>query len=113
MAAHQPPVGGRGMKGSKGTMVVGVCTIRLDLPGVESLKGKRSVLKSLIARVHNEFNVAIAEIGDNDRWQAAELGVAAVSNDPAYVHGLLSRVVQWIDGQRLDVTVADYEIELL
>jgi uncharacterized protein YlxP (DUF503 family) len=94
-------------------MVVGTCTIYLDLPGIGSLKGKRSVLKSLLARVRHEFNVSIAEVGANDRWQTAEIGVAAVSNDPAYVHGLLTRVVQWIEEQRLDVTVEDYEIEML
>ncbi len=94
-------------------MVVGACTIHLDLPGIGSLKGKRGVLKSLMARVRHEFNVSIAEVGDNDRWQAAEIGVVAVSNDPAYVHGLLTRVVQWIEGQRLDITVEDYQIEML
>ncbi len=94
-------------------MVIGACTIYLDLPGVDSLKGKRRVLKSLMARVRNEFNVSIAEVGDQDRWQAAELGVAAVSNDPAYTHGLLTRVVQWVEGQRLDIVLEDYEIELL
>lgn len=94
-------------------MVVGACTIHLDLPGIGSLKGKRGVLKSLMARVRREFNVSIAEVGEQDRWQAAELGVVAVSNDAAYVHGLLSRVVQWIEEQRLDITVQEYEIELL
>ncbi|HOG47047.1 MAG TPA: DUF503 domain-containing protein [Anaerolineae bacterium] len=94
-------------------MVVGVCTIQLDLPASESLKDKRSVIKSVIARVHNEFNVSIAEVGDNDRWRSAVLGVAAVSNEPAYAEGLLARVVQWIDETRLDVTLIDYEIELL
>lgn len=92
---------------------MGTCIIYLDLPGIGSLKGKRSVLKSLLARVRHEFNVSIAEVGANDRWQSAEIGVAAVSNDPAYVHGLLTRVVQWIEEQRLDVTVEDYEIEML
>ncbi len=94
-------------------MVVGVCTIELQLPGNSSLKGKRAVLKSVMARVHNEFNVSIAEVGDNDRWQSAVLGVAAVSNDPAYAEGLLRRVVQWIEENRLDVTLEDYAIELV
>lgn len=94
-------------------MVIGVCTIHLRLPENESLKGKRGVLKSLMARVRNEFNVAIAEVGDNDSWQSAELGVAAVANDPSYVQGLLGRVVQWIEMNRLDIMLVDYEIELL
>lgn len=94
-------------------MVVGVCTIRLDLPESSSLKDKRSVLKSLMARVHNQFNVSIAEVAENDSRQSAVLGVAAVSNDPAYAEGLLGRVVQWIDETRLDVSLVDYEIELV
>ncbi len=94
-------------------MVIGACTIRLQLPESESLKGKRGVLKSAMARIRHEFNVSIAEVGDNDLWQSAVLGAAAVGNDPAYVEGLLRRVAQWIDEHRLDVTVVDYEIELL
>lgn len=94
-------------------MVIGACTIHLDLPGNGSLKGKRRVLRSLTTRVRNEFNVSIAEVGDLEHWQTAELGVVAVSNDPAYVHGLLMRVVQWIEEQRLDIVLADYQIELL
>lgn len=94
-------------------MVVGMCTIELQLPGIDSLKGKRAVLKSVMARVRHEFNVSIAEVGDNDRWQSAVLGVAAVSNEPAHVEGLLARVVQWIEETRLDVTLVDYEIELV
>jgi uncharacterized protein YlxP (DUF503 family) len=94
-------------------VVVGICTIELELPGNTSLKGKRAVLKSVMARVRNEFNVSIAEVGDNDRWQSAVLGVATVSNDPAYAEGLLNRVVQWIEGNRLDVTLVDYDMELV
>lgn len=94
-------------------MVIGACSIHLQLPESESLKGKRGVLKSLMARIRHEYNVSIAEVGDNDLWQSAIVGVAAVANDPAYVQGLLERVVQWIDEHRLDVTVADYEIEML
>lgn len=94
-------------------MVVGVCTIYLELPGNGSLKGKRRVLKSLMAKLRREFNIAVAEVGENDVWQSAMLGVATVSNDPAYAHGLLTRVVEWIERQRLDVTLSDYEMELL
>lgn len=94
-------------------MVIGVCTIRLHLPASGSLKTKRGVLKSLIARVRHEYNVSMAEVGDNDLWQSAVLGVAAVSNDPDYVQGMLSRVVQWIEENRFDVTVVDYEMEIV
>lgn len=94
-------------------MVVGVCTIYLNIPANHSLKGKRQVLKSLIARVRNDFNVSIAEVEQQDAWQSATLGVACVSDDQAYAHGLLTKVVQAIAGYRLDAQVLDFQIEIL
>jgi uncharacterized protein YlxP (DUF503 family) len=94
-------------------MVIGVCTVTLHIPQSQSLKAKRRVIKSIIARVRNQFNVSIAEIDANDAWQAAVLGLACVSNDAPYAHGLLERVVQSISNSRSDADVVDYEIELL
>lgn len=94
-------------------MVIGVCTIHLDLPGCHSLKEKRRVLKSLLARVQNDFNVSVAEVGSNDAWQHAVLGVVSVSNDQGYVHRLLTKVVRSIERGRFDAQVADYEIEIV
>ncbi len=93
-------------------MVIGTCTIELHIPGNGSLKGKRRVIKSIIARVHNEFNVSIAEVDNQDLWQSATLGVACVSNGSNYVHGLLTKVVEWIEHNRPDVEVMDYQIEI-
>lgn len=93
-------------------MVIGTCTIELHIPGNGSLKGKRRVIKSIIARVHNEFNVSIAEVDNQDLWQSATLGVACVSNGSNYVHGLLTKVVEWIEHNRPDVEVVDYQIEI-
>jgi len=93
-------------------MAVGVCTIYLSIPANHSLKGKRQVLKSLMARVHKDSNVSIAEVEQQDAWQAATLGVACVSADPAYAHGLLTKVVQAISAYRLDAEVIDFEIEI-
>jgi hypothetical protein len=94
-------------------MHIGVCTIELRLPGNASLKGKRSVIKSVVDRVRNEFNVSIAEVDALDAWQRAVLGVACVSNSADVAHGQLERVVQWIESNRLDVELVDYEIEIL
>jgi hypothetical protein len=94
-------------------MHVGVCTIELRLPGNASLKGKRSIIKSVINRVGNEFNVSIAEVDGQDAWQRCVLGVACVSASAEYAHGQLERVVQWIESNRLDVELLDYEIEML
>jgi len=94
-------------------MVVGLCTLTLDIPHSRSLKDKRSVVKSVIARVRNQFNVSIAEVDDNDAWDSAVLGMACVSNDSAYAHGLLEKAVQLITNSHFDANVADYEVEIL
>lgn len=94
-------------------MVVGVCTVVLRLPGNGSLKGKRSVLQSVIAHLRQEFNVAVAEVDAQDDWQQAALGIVTVSNDQAYAHRLLERAVQWIERHRPDVFLVDYQIEWL
>lgn len=94
-------------------MHVGVCTIELHLPGNTSLKEKRGVLKPVISRIRQEFNVSIAEVDRQDAWQQAVLGVACVSASADYAHGQLQRVVQWIESTRLDVELIDYQIDLL
>ena len=93
-------------------MAVAVCTIYLRIPENHSLKGKRQVLQSLMARVRKGHNVSIAELDQQDSWQASTLGVACVSPDSAYAHGLLTKVVQAISAYHLDVDILDYEIEI-
>jgi uncharacterized protein YlxP (DUF503 family) len=94
-------------------MVIGVCTVEIQIPTSQSLKDKRQVVRSVVARVRNEFNVAIAEVDPLDSWQLASLGVVCVANDKAYAHGLLERVVQFIDSPRFDLVLLDYETEFL
>lgn len=94
-------------------MHIGVCTIELRLPGNGSLKGKRSVVKSITTRVSREFNVSIAEVEAQDTWQRAVLGVSCVSNSAEYAHRQLERVVEWIERRRPDVELFDYRIEML
>lgn len=87
--------------------------VDLHLPGVSSLKGKRSVLKSLMARLHREFNVSCAEVDHHDVWQSARLGIVVVSNDSARVQRVLDNVVRWIERYRPDVSVVDYSVEVI
>ena len=94
-------------------MHIGICTIELRLPGNGSLKGKRRVIKSIVTRVGRDFNVSIAEVDAQNTWQRAVLGVACVSSSAGYAHGLLERVVQWIETNRLDVELLEYHIEFL
>lgn len=94
-------------------MVVGICRIILSIPVASSLKEKRRVIKSLVSRVRNEFNVSISEIDDHDAWQSAVLAVACVATSASYAHGQLEAVVRFIDRQRPDCPIGAYEIEML
>jgi uncharacterized protein len=94
-------------------MIIGACTITLHLPGVHSLKEKRSIIKSLQARLRNEFNVSVAEVDAQDAHGRAVLGVACVSSSSDYARGQLDAILRWIERERPDAPVIDYEIELL
>ena len=78
-------------------MVVGVLRLQLLLRDNHSLKGKRSVLRTIKARVQNKFNVSIAECDDHDIWQRALLGVSQVGTDEAHVDRCLREVVHFIE----------------
>jgi uncharacterized protein YlxP (DUF503 family) len=92
-------------------MIVATCVIKLQLDGVSSLKEKRRILKSVLARLTNQFNVAAAEVDYQDVWQTAVIGLAAVGNDSAHLHSMLEKAVGWIETQRPDVPIAEYSIE--
>lgn len=93
-------------------MIVGSCTIHLYLPVSHSLKDKRQVIKSLLARVRNEFNVSIAEVDTQDVWQQAVIGVACVTSSQKHAHSQLEAVVRFIEQRRPDIPVITYEIEM-
>ena len=94
-------------------MSLGVCKVKLRLPENQSLKGKRQVLKSIITRVRNNFNVAIAEVDDQDLWQLATLGIACLSNDAQQVNKVISKVVDFISQSKFEIEILDYEIEII
>ncbi|MFC2069404.1 DUF503 domain-containing protein [Chloroflexota bacterium] len=94
-------------------MNIGVCKVRLRLSENLSLKGKRRVLKSIITRLGNKFNISVAEVDDQEQWQLASLGVCCVSNDKRYTNEVLSKVVNIIVNGRFDIEILDYEIEIL
>lgn len=77
-------------------MTVGVCVVELYIRQSHSLKEKRKLLQSIRARMKNKFNVSIAEIGEQDRWQKAVLGMAAISSDRRFVNEVLDKAVDLI-----------------
>ena len=79
-------------------MVVGVCRVVLALPYNDSLKGKRSVVKSLVERARVRFHVAAAEVGDLDAHKRATVGFAVVSNDARHAQSVLDKLVSFVAG---------------
>lgn len=94
-------------------MMVGVCRIELRLPENQSLKGKRQVVKSLIARLHNKFEVSVAEVDNNDVWQIASLGIVCVSKSSNHASEVLANVIQFIESTRPDLELIEHEVEIL
>jgi uncharacterized protein YlxP (DUF503 family) len=75
------------------TVTVGTLEIVLLIRESHSLKSRRRVVKSLIDRIRSRFNVSVADIGDQNLWQRAVIGVAVVANDGRFVNEVLSKVL--------------------
>ena len=86
--------------------------LRLDLPGVHSLKEKRGIVKGLLERIRNRFQVAVAEVDDQDRRGTAGLGFAVVGNEVAMLQSRLRKVAQFIETNGQGVMV-DFRVEIL
>ena len=93
-------------------MFVGMLEVELWLPEAQSLKDKRSVLKSLKDQLRERFNIAIAEVDPSVKWQRAAFGVATAGHDRQSVDQCLQYVVEWVRGHRL-VEVIRVEREIL
>jgi uncharacterized protein len=93
-------------------MVVGSGLIALWIPEVRSLKEKRSVLTKLIKRTQNEFNISIAEVGDQDVWKRAKIGFSLVGNDRRLINAKVDHVLKFVDQLNL-AEVTDTKIEIV
>ncbi|MBN1847332.1 MAG: DUF503 domain-containing protein [Deltaproteobacteria bacterium] len=78
-------------------MVVGTLHVTFHLHDNRSLKGKRKIVKSMVDKVKHRFNVAIAEIGSNDKWQKIELGISTIGNDRRHVDSSLMNVLDFLE----------------
>jgi hypothetical protein len=92
-------------------MFIGVGQIELFIPESGSLKSKRFVLKSIKTMIRNKFNVSVAEVDNNDKWQRTTLGISTVSNDQKIANSVISKIVDFIEND-YRVQVIDYHIEI-
>jgi len=94
-------------------MNAGICRIKLHLPGSQSLKDKRGVIKSIISRLRTQFNVSVAEVEDQELWQLATLGIACISNHDQHVDEVLSKVVNFVKQNYPQLEIVEQEVEIL
>jgi len=76
-------------------VVIGAYEVRLKVLGARSLKDKRKVLKSIKDRI-TRMNISVAEVDDQDKWQAATIGIALVSNDSAYINSVIDKLSRFL-----------------
>lgn len=93
-------------------MFIGICELELFIPESGSLKSKRFVLSSLKTRLRNNFNVSVSEVGDNEKWQRATLGISMVANEKKYIDKAMHKVLSFIDNID-DVEMTKHQIEIL
>lgn len=93
-------------------MVIVGCKVKLRIFSPNSLKEKRRILKSLIQKMQSKFkNISIAEVGDNNIWQSAIIGIAVVSNDSKHADEIINKCVDYIEVFG-DVEIVEMDIEM-
>ena len=94
-------------------MHIGIATVTLRIPENDNLKGKRRIVHSIASRARSRFNVAIAEVGENESWQTALLGIVCVSNDRRHADSILASVLNFVTDNPGDAEVVDTHTEIL
>lgn len=93
-------------------MVVGIGFIKFRLHDCRSLKGKRSIVKSIVARLRNQFNASVAEVGANDVYQQAEIGFSMVGNDRQVVNSKIDKIFNMAESLGL-AEIVDTDMEII
>jgi len=91
-------------------VTAGIVRIRFAVPA-ETLKEKRTVVKSVVERLRNRFNAAVVEADDLDTPGLATIAAAVLSNDPAHVDSQMQAIATAVEEWRLDVEVLSVETE--
>ena len=93
-------------------MFVGIGLLKIVIHQSSSLKEKRQVVKSILGKVRSKFDVSIAEVEDNDKWQKCSLGMAVVSNDSGHAHKMLETINEYIENLYL-AEVVSFSVEIM
>ncbi len=93
-------------------MTIGILRLVIFIPDSNSLKFKRMILHSLKSRLRNNFNIAVTQIGDQDKWQKSTLAIVGIEKNKNTMNSILSDIVNFIE--RLDsIQMISYEMEMI
>jgi uncharacterized protein len=95
-----------------GSVTVGILKLHISIDGANSLKEKRKVLKSIIDRLRSRFNISVAEVGYNEIWKNALIGVTCISNNKRHVDRIMAGVVNFVENDGRIVLV-DFSNEII
>ena len=94
-------------------LTVGLLRVMLHLPESGSLKSKRQIVSGLLRRMRQELKVAVAEVGELDRWQLAQIAVATVSGDGRHADEVLAAALKFVESQSDGLMITDVSTELI
>ncbi len=94
-------------------MYVATAQVTIHLFQSDSLKDKRQVTRSVLARLRDKFAVSAAEVGALESWNLAQLGIACVSGDAQHAQEVIERAIQYIEESRPDVELSDVATEVI
>jgi uncharacterized protein YlxP (DUF503 family) len=94
-------------------MNAGIFKIKIHIPENHSLKEKRRIVKSLMARLRNQYNISIAEVDDHDLWQIATIGISCISNSNNHVDQIISNIIKYIEQNYPELEIVNHEIEIM
>ena len=77
-------------------MLVGLLTVHIHLHGIDSLKGKRQIVKSLVERLRSRFNASVSEVAAQDSKRLAVVGISVVAGDGSHLDEQLDKIVNFI-----------------
>ena len=92
-------------------MIVGVAVVELRIHESQSLKEKRGVVRKIAGRLRHRFNVSVAEVGGQDTWQRAVIGLAMAGSDEGVVRRTLGKAIAFVEEMHLaEVLASDLEL---
>lgn len=94
-------------------MPIGFLMLYIHINGCVSLKEKRSHIKPVLARLHREFNISVAEYGRLDSWQEAEIACSLVSDDGVYSHRVMQQVSDFFEANWPDMNLIKTNLEVI